>query len=116
MMLANKKISMVKTLSLCAGVCLAVAFASPAQAQSSRKAVSKEAPAFPSDALDEGISSGSVKVRLAVAADGSVTKVDILEANPKGVFDRAVTRTLARWKYEPGAAESIETLVTFKDR
>lgn len=87
-----------------------------AHAQSSRKAISKDAPAFPSDALDEGITSGSVKVRLSVAADGSVSKVDILEATPKGVFDKAVMRTLARWKYEPGAAETIETLVSFKDR
>lgn len=87
-----------------------------AYAQSSRKAISKDAPSFPSDALDEGITSGSVKVRISVAADGSVSKVDILEANPKGVFDKAVQRTLSRWKYEPGAAETIETLISFKDR
>lgn len=92
------------------------ALATPAHAQGARKAVSREAPAFPSDALDEGITSGSVKVRLSVGADGAVTKVDILEANPKGVFEKAVTRTLMRWKYEPGAAETIDTLVTFKER
>jgi protein TonB len=88
----------------------------PAHAQSARKAVSREAPAFPSDALDDGVDSGSVKVRLSVAADGSVTNVDILEANPKGYFEKAVKRALVRWKYEPGAAETIDTLVTFKDR
>ena len=87
---------------------LLTVLATPVHAQSARKAVSKEAPPFPSDALDEGITSGSVKARLSVAADGSVSKVDILEANPKGVFDKAVTRTLGRWKYEPGAAESID--------
>ncbi len=92
------------------------ALAPASHAQSARKAVSKEAPAFPSDALDEGITSGSVKARLSVGADGSVTKVDILEANPKGVFEKSATRTLMRWKYEPGAAESIDILLTFKDR
>jgi protein TonB len=95
---------------------LLMALAPTAHAQGARKAISKEAPAFPSDALDEGITSGSVKVRLSVGSDGSVSKVEILEANPKGVFEKAVTRTLMRWKYEPGAAETIDTLVSFKDR
>lgn len=90
--------------------------AASAHAQGARKAVSKEAPAFPSDALDEGITGGSVKARLSVATDGSVTKVDILEANPKGVFEKSATRTLMRWKYEAGAAETIDILLTFKDR
>lgn len=103
------------TLTALSALVLSV-LAPPAHAQGARKAVAREAPSFPSDALDEGITSGSVKVRLSVAADGSVTKVDILEANPKGVFEKAVTRTLMRWKYEPGAAETIDTLVTFKDR
>ncbi|WP_160329876.1 TonB family protein [Sterolibacterium denitrificans] len=88
----------------------------PAHAQNARKAISREAPAFPSDALDDGVDSGSVKARLSVAADGSVTNVDILEANPKGYFEKAVKRALVRWKYEPGAAETIDALVTFKDR
>lgn len=92
-----------------------LSLAAPSAQASGRKAISKEAPAFPSDALDEGISSGTVKARLYVAADGSVTKVDILEANPKGVFEKAVTRTLTRWKYEAGAAETIDTQVTFKE-
>lgn len=103
-------------LALMAAVAFPALAVSDAHAQSSRKAISKDAPPFPSDALDEGITSGSVKVRLSVAADGSVSKVDILEANPKGIFDKAVMRTLTRWKYEPGAAETIETLISFKDR
>lgn len=80
-----------------------------------RNVVSREAPTFPSDALDDGVDSGSVKVRLSVAADGSVTKVEILSADPKGYFEKAVTRALMRWKYEPGAAETIDTAVSFKN-
>lgn len=80
-----------------------------------RNVVSREQPAFPSDALDDGIDSGSVKVRLSVAADGSVSNVDILDADPKGYFEKAVKRALSRWKYEPGAAESIEAVIKFED-
>ncbi|MBV2235979.1 MAG: TonB family protein [Sterolibacterium sp.] len=94
---------------------LTVLAAAPAHAQSARKVLTREAPSFPSDALDDGIDSGSVKVRLSVAADGSVSKVDIIEAKPKGYFEKSVQRALSRWKYEPGAAETIDTLVTFKD-
>jgi protein TonB len=91
-------------------------FSGHALAESTRKAISKEAPVYPSEALDEGINSGSVKVRLSIAADGTVTNVDILDAQPKGFFEKAVTRTLMRWKYEAGSAESIETQLTFKAR
>lgn len=105
-----------RTHQLLAGLLLACAFlmllTTPAHA---RNVVSREAPAFPSDALDDGVDSGSVKARLSVAADGSVTKVDILSADPKGYFEKAVTRALSRWKYEPGAAENIDTVVTFKN-
>jgi protein TonB len=96
---------------------LAATWSSQSHAQSARKAISKEAPAFPSDALDEGIDSGSVKVRISVAGDGSVTGVEILEAQPKRIFDKAVTRAVMRWKYEAtGTAETVDTQLTFKSR
>jgi protein TonB len=34
-----------------------------------------------------------------------VTAVAIVDAQPRRVFDRAVTRTLARWTFEPGAGD-----------
>jgi protein TonB len=45
-----------------------------------------------------------VKARLSIDAAGRVTSVDVLDAQPRRVFERAVTRTLARWTFEPGAA------------
>jgi protein TonB len=44
-----------------------------------------------------------VKARLSVDEAGRVTGVDILDAQPRRVFNRAVTRTLTRWTFEPGA-------------
>ncbi|WP_186453884.1 energy transducer TonB [Denitratisoma sp. DHT3] len=86
-------------------------------AQSARKAISKEPPVFPSEALDEGIDSGSVKVRITIAGDGSVTGAEILDAQPKRIFDKAVTRAVMRWRYEPtGTTDTTEVQLTFKGR
>lgn len=86
-------------------------------AQSARKAIAKEAPVFPSEALDEGITSGSVKARLSVAPDGSVTGAEIIEADPPRIFNKAVTRAVTRWKYEAaGTTDTVDVQLTFKSR
>jgi protein TonB len=64
----------------------------------------RESPEFPREALNAGVRQGTVKARLSVDEAGRVTGVDILDAQPRRVFDRAVTRTLARWTFEPGAS------------
>lgn len=96
-----------------AALCMIGLTSLPAHA-AERKLISREAPKFPSEALDQGISSGTVKVRLSVAGDGSVTQVDIVESQPQGVFDKVVKRALFRWKYEGGKAETVDAMVVFK--
>jgi protein TonB len=66
--------------------------------------LTRESPAFPREALNAGVRQGTVKARLSVDDAGRVTGVDILDAQPRRVFDRAVARTLARWTFEPGAS------------
>lgn len=44
---------------------------------------------------------GYVKVRVHVGKDGKPKKVEILEAQPPGVFERSVIRALKRWKFKP---------------
>ena len=61
-------------------------------------------PQYPRDAAMAGIE-GWVKVRFTVTAAGTVTDIRILEANPNRVFNEAVLRTLARWKFEPAKNE-----------
>ena len=61
-----------------------------------------EVPAFPVEAA--GVGQGRVRARLAIDGDGNVTTVQIVEAQPERVFDRAVTETLARWKFPGGSA------------
>ncbi|MBV2127760.1 energy transducer TonB [Arsukibacterium indicum] len=57
-------------------------------------------PRFPVEALRDGIS-GWVKLRFSIDESGSVTDVEVLQAEPRGVFDREAARALRRWKYQP---------------
>ena len=63
----------------------------------------REAPEFPKEAMTEGVTSGTVKARVTVDASGKVAGIEILDAQPRRVFDRAVRAALWRWQYEPGA-------------
>src|SRR4051812_4278360 len=51
--------------------------------------VSKVDPEFPKEALQAGADKGRVKARLTVSNTGEVVRVEVLEANPRRVFDRA---------------------------
>jgi len=76
--------------------------------------VHREDPAFPREAITEGITSGTVKVRLSIAGDGTVSGVTITEAQPRKVFDKAVIRALKRRQFEStGTPQTVETEVAF---
>jgi protein TonB len=77
--------------------------------------VSKVDPEFPREAQLASVEKGHVKARLTLDATGEVTRVDIVEANPRRVFDRAVTRSLSQWRYEPGSAgRTVDVELDFK--
>ncbi|WP_022949147.1 energy transducer TonB [Methylohalobius crimeensis] len=44
---------------------------------------------------------GWVKLEFTVTRDGSVEDVRVVEAHPRGVFDRAAIRAISRWKFKP---------------
>ena len=92
-----------------AGLMLALA------AQATPKIVKKVPPEFPAEATKKGISTGSVKAKLIIEADGKVSDVEILEAEPKRVFDRAVKSALMEWKFEPGEKGTHEVKLVFKN-
>jgi protein TonB len=51
---------------------------------------------------------------MTIDAAGEVSRVEIIEANPRRVFDRAVVKTLSQWKFSPGSADrSMEIDVNF---
>ncbi|MFC4654561.1 MULTISPECIES: energy transducer TonB [Rheinheimera] len=57
-------------------------------------------PKYPVQAARDGIQ-GWVKMRFTILEDGSVGEVEVVDADPKRVFDREAIRALKRWKYTP---------------
>lgn len=72
------------------------------------EAIARPQPDFPIQARRNGITAGRVEAQITVGADGSVTDVKILKSEPRGVFDRAVTSAVSRWKYQPLPAPESE--------
>ena len=86
---------------------------SPVFAQTSP--VTREPVEFPREAVKAGVDKGEVKVKVTIDATGNVTDVQILEARPQRIFDRAVRTSMAKWKFNAGEANrTYETLVEFK--
>ena len=98
------------TLRVAATAALLVSFGVAAQ----MRPVSKVDPEFPREAQLASVDHGRVKARLTIDAAGDVTRVDIVESNPRRVFDRAVTRSLSQWRYEKGAdGRTVEVELDF---
>ena len=77
--------------------------------------VSRVNPEFPREAVSAGADTGRVKARMTIDASGEVTRVEIIEATPRRLFDRAVVKTLSQWKFAPGSdGRSMEVDVNFQ--
>jgi protein TonB len=77
--------------------------------------VTKEPMEFPREAVKAGVENGEVKVKVTVDAGGNVTDVQIVEARPPRIFDRAVRSNLQKWKFNAGDANrTYETMIEFK--
>ncbi len=63
------------------------------------KPVKKVKPVYPREAEDQHIQ-GRVKVRLSVNREGDVTDVEVLLAEPPGVFDEAVLTAVRQYKFK----------------
>jgi protein TonB len=79
------------------------------------KVVKKVPPDFPAEATRKGITTGVVKAKLSIEADGKVSAVEIVEADPKKVFDKAVIAALMEWKFEAGEKATHEVKLVFKN-
>ena len=87
----------------------------PAPEAPATRLVSRVDPEFPREAASAGYEQGNVKARMTLDATGSVSRVEILAANPRRVFDRAVTRALSQWRYSAGAeGRTVDMEVDFR--
>lgn len=79
--------------------------------QPPREAVRTQ-PIYPYRARQRNIE-GWVKIKLLVQADGSVGSVEVLEAQPTGLFESAVKKAAPQWKFQPGilAGEAVPAWV-----
>ena len=69
-------------------------------------------PVYPFRARRRGIE-GSVKIRFFVTRVGRVSGLEIVKAEPVGVFENAVRQTVSKWRFQPGvvAGNKVKTLV-----
>ncbi len=90
-------------------------FAAASLAHADAKVLKKVAPEYPGEAIKKNISAGSVRAKIAIAGDGKVSGVEVVEAEPKRIFDRAAIEALSQWKFEgTGAAQTHEVKLVFK--
>jgi protein TonB len=66
--------------------------------------ITKIPPVYPYRARERGIE-GAVQVKLLVNADGSVSRIQILDARPAGLFEEAVLKALPQWRFQPGVID-----------
>jgi len=79
------------------------------------RVVNRVDPDFPRVAFQARVDRGMVKARMTLDGHGNVTRVDIVTAQPRRVFDDAVTLALAQWKFNDGAAgRTYDTEVVFQ--
>lgn len=61
---------------------------------------------FPEEALDSN-KSGYVTFGVFIDENGELKKVDVLDSHPKGIFERAATASIKRWKFKPAVHKGI---------
>ncbi len=93
---------------------LGASLATPAAVAEAPKLIRQVPPEYPRGAERRGIE-GFVVVSFGVDAAGKVTAVQVLEAEPAGVFDSSVERALSQWKFEDGKpVDSVQVKLEFK--
>ncbi len=93
--------------------------ARPAGTSSDPVPIVKVAPEYPA-AAKKRRAEGWVELQFVVGINGVASQIEVVRAQPEGIFDRAAIRALSRWKFKPGErdGEVIEararTTISFK--
>ena len=77
-------------------------------------------PEYPTRARERGVE-GWVQVEFTITAAGTVADQKVVDADPKGIFDRAALDAIGRWKYNPKVVDGramerrgVMVVLTFK--
>lgn len=77
-------------------------------------------PKYPAEAARDGIE-GWVKLLFSIDVLGQVQNIEVIESEPKRIFDREATRALSKWKYKaqivagvPQAQDGMMVVLDFK--
>jgi periplasmic protein TonB len=75
-------------------------------------------PRYPAEAARNGVE-GWVKMQFSIDALGQVQNIEVLDAQPRRVFDSEARRALAKWKYKPqivaGKAQAQDGMMVVLD-
>ena len=100
-------------------VCAALASGCVAPGNRPPQLVQWQEPVYPAAARAQGVE-GYVEVRYRVGADGTVSGLQVVNAEPAGVFDAAALAAVGSWRYEPAivggapiAVQAMTSRVTF---
>ncbi|MEA3588006.1 M56 family metallopeptidase [Pseudidiomarina sp. 1APP75-27a] len=70
-------------------------------------------PQYPAAAAKQGLE-GKVALRFSITAAGETDAIEVINAEPEGVFDSAAVRALEKWRYHPRfAGDGHEVLLAF---
>jgi len=75
-----------------------------------RKLLTRVEPVYPPELKDRGIG-GMVRLRVNIAANGTVEKIEILGGNP--ILAEAAKNAVYKWKYASGPATTTEVAIPF---
>jgi TonB family protein len=82
----------------------ALTWLNPAAAEDARKLKSSTPPEYPELAKRNNIS-GTARLQVVIAPDGSVKEIKVLGGN--AVLVEAAVQAVRKWKYQPGPSETI---------
>jgi protein TonB len=88
----------------------AAAAPAPPAAPAPRALITRVQPRFPEAATRRRLE-GNVELSVRIRADGSVENVEVVRADPPGVFDREAVLAVRRWRYAPAAGPSDARVV-----
>jgi protein TonB len=60
-------------------------------------------PVYPASALRSGVE-GWVELLFTITETGAVRDIEIVDAEPRGVFESAATQAVGNWRYRPRLA------------